>query len=96
MAKLTRNVTKDHVLEIFGNFGKVVYCDVPMDKQKSWINTSLAYVEYEKLEEADECIKKMDGGKDCSSFIDFALEISAPPQHPSCSHGLMRQLELLT
>ena len=62
MAKLTRNVTKDHVLEIFGNFGKVVYCDVPMDKQKSWINTSLAYVEYEKLEEADECIKKMDGG----------------------------------
>ena len=55
-------MTKDHVLEIFGNFGKVVYCDVPMDKQKSWINTSLAYVEYEKLEEADECIKKMDGG----------------------------------
>ena len=63
VAKLTRNVTKDHVMEIFGNFGNVIYCDLPMDKQKSWINTSLAYVEYEKLEEADECVKKMNGGK---------------------------------
>ena len=49
-------------MEIFGNFGNVIYCDLPMDKQKSWINTSMAYVEFEKLEEADECVKKMNGG----------------------------------
>ena len=49
-------------MEIFGNFGNVIYCDFPMDKQKSWINTSLAYVEFEKLEEADDCVKKMNGG----------------------------------
>ena len=60
--KLTRNVTKDHVMEIFGNFGNVIFCDFPMDKQKSWINTSMAYVEFEKHEEADECVKKMNGG----------------------------------
>ena len=55
-------MTKDHVMEIFGNFGNVIFCDFPMDKQKSWINTSMAYVEFEKLEEADECVKKMNGG----------------------------------
>ena len=49
-------------MEIFGNFGNVIFCDFPMDKQKSWINTSMAYVEFEKLEEADECVKKMYGG----------------------------------
>ena len=49
-------------MEIFGNFGNVIFCDFPMDKQKSWINTSIAYVEFEKLEEADECVKKMHGG----------------------------------
>jgi RNA recognition motif-containing protein len=49
-------------MEIFGNFGNVIFCDFPMDKQKSWINTSMAYVEFEKLEEADECVKKMNGG----------------------------------
>ena len=62
VTKLTRNVTKDHIMEIFGNFGNVIFCDLPMDKQKSWINTSMAYVEFEKLEEADECVKKMDRG----------------------------------
>merc|ERR1712018_748251 len=33
-----------------------------MDKQKVWINSSLAYVEFDKLEEADDCVAKMNGG----------------------------------
>ena len=61
--KLTKNVTKDHVVEIFGNFGSISHCEFPMDKDKNWMNSGRAYVEYEKVEEADEAIKKMDGGK---------------------------------
>lgn len=61
--KLTRNVTKDHVLEIFGNYGNITYIDVPNDKSKPWIPNGMAYVEFEKIEEADDAIKKMDGGK---------------------------------
>ena len=49
-------------MEIFGNFGSIIYCDFPMDKQKVWINSSLAYVEFDKLEEADDCVSKMNGG----------------------------------
>ena len=55
-------MTKDHVLEIFGNFGNITYCDMPVDRQKTWMHTGNVYVEYEKIEEAEECIKKMDGG----------------------------------
>ncbi len=63
VSKLTRNVTKDHVLEIFTNFGNIIYCDFPLDKSKAWLHQGNAYVEFEKVEEADDCIKKMDGGK---------------------------------
>ena len=72
---MTRNVTKDHVLEIFGNFGHVTFCDLPMDRGKTWLHLERCYVEYEKVEEADECIKKMDGGK--IYFFNFPRNISA-------------------
>ena len=50
-------------MEIFGNYGSIIYCDFPMDKTKGWLNSSLAYVEFDKLEEADDCVAKMNGGK---------------------------------
>ena len=62
VTKLTRNVTKDHVLEIFGNFGNITHCDLTLDRNKTWLHNGNCYVEYEKVEEAEECIKKMDGG----------------------------------
>ena len=63
--KLTKNVTKEHVTEIFANFGTVSYCDLVMEKERPWLNMGKAYVEFEKIEEAEEAITKMDGG-----FID--------------------------
>ena len=65
---MTRNVTKDHVLEIFGNFGNITYCDLPVDKGKTWLHLEKCYVEFEKLEEAEECVKKMDGGNNFWNF----------------------------
>ena len=67
-------------MEIFGNFGNVIDCDLPMDKQKSWINTSMAYVEFEKLEEADECVKKMNGG------MQYSLEVLHPRRGAQCGN----------
>ena len=63
--KLTKNVTKEHVTEIFANFGTVSYCDLVMEKERPWLNMGKAYVEFEKIEEAEEAVTKMDGG-----FID--------------------------
>ena len=50
------------MVEIFSSFGNITYCDMQMDKSKTWLNTGTAYVEFEKVEEVDEAIKKMDGG----------------------------------
>ena len=63
VAHLTRNVTKDHVTEIFGFFGSIRQVDLPTDRTKSWIGTGSAYVDFEKWEMAEEARKKMDGGK---------------------------------
>lgn len=53
---------KEHVNEIFSFFGTVKYVDLPTDRGRSWINAGNAYVEYEKPEEAEEAMKKMNGG----------------------------------
>ena len=50
-------------MEIFSNFGNVTNCEVPVERERSWINMGKAYVEFEKIEEAEEAVKKMDGGK---------------------------------
>ncbi len=53
---------KEHVNEIFSFFGTVKYVDLPSDRGRNWINLGNAYVEYEKPEEAEEAMKKMNGG----------------------------------
>ena len=63
ISRLTRNVTKDHIQEIFAHFGSVRHVEFNMRQDRSWINSGTAYVTYEKPEEAEECIKKMNGGK---------------------------------
>ena len=63
VAHLTRNVTKDHVNEIFSFFGTIKSVDLPTERSKTWIGTGSAYVDYEKPEMAEEAVKKMNGGK---------------------------------
>ena len=60
---LTRNVTKEHVTEIFANFGTIRSVDLPTERSRNWIGTGSAYVDYEKPEHAEEASKKMNGGE---------------------------------
>jgi len=60
---LTRNVSKDHVLEIFSTFGAIRTVDMPLDRTHPHLTRGFAYVEYEKAEDAEKAIKYMDGGQ---------------------------------
>jgi len=59
VSKLTRNVNKGHVEEIFSNYGKVRSVDVP---HVNSISRGLAYVDYENSGEAEDALKYMNGG----------------------------------
>uniref|UniRef100_A0A8C6FX11 RNA-binding protein with serine-rich domain 1 n=1 Tax=Moschus moschiferus TaxID=68415 RepID=A0A8C6FX11_MOSMO len=61
IARLTRNVTKDHIREIFSTFGKVRVIDMPVERMHPGLSD--AYVEFETPEEAEKALKHMDGGQ---------------------------------
>uniref|UniRef100_T1GMK1 RRM domain-containing protein n=1 Tax=Megaselia scalaris TaxID=36166 RepID=T1GMK1_MEGSC len=63
IGRLTRNVTKEHVIEIFENFGKIKLIEFPFDRFHPTINRGIAYVEYHTAEEAEKAMKHMDGGQ---------------------------------
>ncbi|KAL1508394.1 hypothetical protein AB1Y20_004504 [Prymnesium parvum] len=58
---LTRNVTADHLREIFGNFGSVKSVELAMDKVAN-VSKGFAYVEFASRDHAQEAIGSMDGG----------------------------------
>jgi len=64
IGRLTRNVTKDHLTEIFSAYGSVKM--VEMSKERgpafSHLHRGFAYVEYATAEEAETAMKHMDGG----------------------------------
>lgn len=63
IGRLTRNVTKDHLSEIFSAYGTVKA--VEMSKERAGMNhmhRGFAYVEYATAEEAETAMKHMDGG----------------------------------
>ena len=62
VAHLTRNVTKDHVFEIFSVYGHVKSVDLPMDRF-NFMPRGFAYVEYDEADDADTALKHMDGGQ---------------------------------
>ncbi|ORX49786.1 RNA-binding domain-containing protein [Hesseltinella vesiculosa] len=55
---LTRNVTPDHVKEIFSAYGKVVDIVFPINRNFN-TNTGRAFVEFETVDEADKAICHM-------------------------------------
>ena len=75
VAHLTRNVTKDHVFEIFSVYGHVKSVDLPMDRF-NFLPRGFAYVEYDEAEDAESALKHMDGGQ-----ID-GQEITTQMVHP--------------
>lgn len=58
-----RNVTKEHLSEIFGVYGALKTCEMPMDRTHPELSRGYGYVEYEKAEDAEKALKHMDGGQ---------------------------------
>lgn len=59
---LTRNVTKEHIMEIFSLYGTIKSVDMPVDRTHPSFNRGSAYIDYESSEETSKAIKFMDGG----------------------------------
>lgn len=60
---MTRNVNKEHLTEIFANFGTVQQVDLPLDRNHGRLNKGYCYVQYATQEEAENAMKHMDGGQ---------------------------------
>lgn len=62
VSKLTRNVTTEHVREIFGVYGELISCNLAMDERVQ-LPKGYAVVEYATREEAEKARDYMDGGQ---------------------------------
>ena len=63
VGKLTRNVTKEHIQEIFAVYGAIKHLEMPPDRAHPNFSKGFAYVDYATADEADKAVKHMDGGK---------------------------------
>ncbi|KAG8145547.1 hypothetical protein E2320_012064 [Naja naja] len=61
VGRLTRNVTKDHIMEIFSTYGKIKMIDMPADRLNPHLSRGYAYVEFENPDDAEKALKHMDG-----------------------------------
>ena len=73
IGRLTRNITKDHVHEIFSVYGVIKAVEFPLDRLHPPAGRCFAYVEYNNPDDAENAMKHMDGGQ-----ID-GQEITAAP-----------------
>ncbi|KAG8235297.1 hypothetical protein J437_LFUL014935 [Ladona fulva] len=62
VGRLTRNVTREHVIEIFSAYGQVRNVEFPQDRLHQHIGRGFAYVEFSNPDEAEEAMRHMDGG----------------------------------
>ncbi len=65
---LTRNVTEEHVREIFSEFGSIIHIDYPMESRNGRSRSTLrlhrgyTFIDYENKTMAAEAVEKMDRG----------------------------------
>lgn len=62
VGRLTRNITDDHLHEIFSTFGKVKSAEIVLDPHVH-IARGYGYVEYEDIAHAQKAKAHMDGGQ---------------------------------
>ena len=83
VTKLTRNITKDHLSEIFGTYGTVAHVEVPGGNGFSFSFRHQAFIEYESSEDAAKAAKFMDGGQIDGQEIMVTLMKGAPQRNGS-------------
>lgn len=81
---LTRNVNKDHIMEIFSTYGQVRMVSMSADRVHPYLNRGFCYVEFEKPEDAEKACKYMSGGQIDGQEITASI-VLAPlkPRYPS-------------
>lgn len=70
--RLTKNVTKDHVMEIFSVYGTILNINMPLNTAGTF-HLGKAEIEYETVEQAEAALKHMDRGQLDGNllFVDF-------------------------
>jgi RNA-binding protein with serine-rich domain 1 len=85
IGQLTRNITKEHITEIFSTYGVIKHVDFPSERSHPRIGRGVAYVEYASPESAESAMKHMDGGQIDGQEITAAPVVgqSRPPMRRS-------------
>lgn len=81
IGRLTRNVTKDHIIEIFSTYGEIKSVDYPLDRLHPTHARGFAYIEFAKWEDAESAMKHMDGGQIDGNEV-TAAPVLAPKRPP--------------
>uniref|UniRef100_A0AAV2LTU4 RRM domain-containing protein n=1 Tax=Knipowitschia caucasica TaxID=637954 RepID=A0AAV2LTU4_KNICA len=63
LGRLTRNVVKGHIQEIFSTYGEIKHIEMPMNRLQPHLSKGYAYVEFQSPYEAEKALKHMDGGQ---------------------------------
>ncbi|KFQ17855.1 RNPS1 protein, partial [Geococcyx californianus] len=82
VGRLTRNVTKDHIMEIFSTYGKIKMIDMPVDRLNPHLSKGYAYVEFENPDDAEKALKHMDGGQIDGQEITATAVLAPRPRPP--------------
>jgi len=59
---LTRNVNREHIIEIFSIYGTVKSVEMPSDRNHPEFSRGYAYVDFDSSEDADKAVQHMNGG----------------------------------
>ncbi|KAK4053375.1 COPII coat Sec23p-Sfb3p heterodimer component [Microbotryomycetes sp. JL201] len=81
VARLTKNVTLQHLDEIFGAYGKIIDIDLPVVKALG-THKGVAWIEFSKVADAEKAEDCMDGGFIDGEEVTVRLEDDAPPRPP--------------
>lgn len=74
VSKLTRNVGRSHLNEIFGYFGEIKDVDIPVSKPYE-NHRGFAFIEYHKLESAEKAIELMNDVRNESNSFKFIYSL---------------------
>lgn len=64
IGRLTRNVNKEHLNEIFSVYGTIKAVELPNERNAlNHLHRGFAYIEFATADEAENAMKHMDGGR---------------------------------
>jgi len=79
IGKLSLNVNKEHLAEIFGTFGEIKEIDLPSHRIHPHLHRGFAHIEYNSSNGAEQACKYMEGGQIDGREIVCVLVHGQPP-----------------